>query len=779
MRQLAGDQERLWREGEYFGDSRAVVRATVQKPMMRLHHWGMTSTFTRLTPSFTGTSDILSTPTIDPLKPSRVKNTYADFLFNPQGRPKELFNIASLEWERTVDTDTATATLALWNTAPLEPGDRPEGKDLDRQGHYTWDHGTAYFANQWGHLKNEWAGYLMPDNIIRTYQGYGSDYKTPPERDERVTLTGTWLIDDVQMSNDGQGVPTLILRCRDMMRLMMDHIAFPPVVPDDFYPVSFDNWDYAFRTGTQTVQVGSKDTGKLNWAEAKPIRQEVYRSSNRFWYEPNDEGRNDPQASINGHRPRDAGDGNTSTYWLSIDNSSPSRGFSYEHLDIKTFKKHVDGLKFRTVKSGYTAYLSVKVNGRWINGPSGKPIPYNDERVGKNQSNIPFISSTVVRSEDWHFLECNHDNVEEVRLTLGGLQKFEKGRYGVWRAAVREVQAVAGPNQFQGVYEEQPINTKLKPGPTGSNPGRAQDVTDIIKLFAAWAGFYWPSGAKRIDCDGRVNRVGPKDFDTETLGAPVRGRVWGDFESFGTMTASKLGEQDFDKKSLLDGLAELRELSGYLFFCDESGAIQWRQPNIYRLGNLFTGQDKTPGRTNLLITLDERETLMNITSTLSSKNVREAVFAGSKSAEVAGVAAGWNPNYVGLRRFGGYTDSNWENEAEAQRWADMTTVRQLFAYRTDTVTIPGYPGIQIDDQVRIVERVTAEGYVHYVKGISSSHDARTGEWTYTLQTHWLGDRVGNRWVLDRKKLSRITQAQIERALARNPVETKRGEVTGA
>ena len=46
--------------------------------------------------------------------------------------------------------------------------------------------------------------------------------------------------------------------------------------------------------------------------------------------------------------------------------------------------------------------------------------------------------------------------------------------------------------------------------------------------------------------------------------------------------------------------------------------------------------------------------------------------------------------------------------------------------------IYGTPPIQIAAQIRIYERTTNEFYYHYVKGIHSSWDAKTGEWSEEL-----------------------------------------------
>lgn len=93
--------------------------------------------------------------------------------------------------------------------------------------------------------------------------------------------------------------------------------------------------------------------------------------------------------------------------------------------------------------------------------------------------------------------------------------------------------------------------------------------------------------------------------------------------------------------------------------------------------------------------------------------------------------------------------------------AEMITLRQLFTYRTDSLQIPANPQIQIDDQIQILERVTSEGYIHYVKGISSNNDMANGEWTYDLTTHWLGERPFEKWLFDEKQLSRETRIYLK------------------
>jgi hypothetical protein len=89
--------------------------------------------------------------------------------------------------------------------------------------------------------------------------------------------------------------------------------------------------------------------------------------------------------------------------------------------------------------------------------------------------------------------------------------------------------------------------------------------------------------------------------------------------------------------------------------------------------------------------------------------------------------------------------------------ADLIAIRQMFTARTATVVIPGNPAIQIDDQIRILERETAETYYHYVRTINSNYDASSGEWTYSLETNWLGEIPFTLWAFNPSILDPVTQ----------------------
>ena len=747
------DMERIWRSGDYTGRNRPVTRITIQRPQMQISTHEMMSTFRRVPALGSDITSFNPYPTgLDPDSGESVTTAYADYLFHPAGPPLEFPNVRTVSFARSTDIDVAEVNISMWNTRPLGVGEKPHRGDFDSPGFYSFGRGTSKFSSRWGHLPNVYAQMLVPDNIVRVYQGYGSDLlhdlnltaeTCPPERDSRLTLTGTWHIDDVGFDSRGN----LTIKGRDMARLLLDHQAFVPVIPEDFYPPTFEGWGTDVTTQQQYNYI-------VDTTSRGPIPFTLSGSANDPWPETAYLG-----AGRHGHQLAHAADGDPGTYWLSVGNPKPTYRSAYEYIDLSVANMTVEEIHFWTVKGGYTGYVSVQQGGQWMPGPA---MPYHRDGRGKYEEGVPYIAfASLGPGEGEHVIPLGTiPNVTLVRLWLGNTQNF--GLPGSkYRAGIREVSlrgVTGGLEQRSGINVQQ---RKLTPGPAGSNPGRVQDLTDIVKLMCAWGGLYWSGDAVSVHTDGRVVPVGPQDPDNETLGAGVTGRVWGDFQQSGTAPLVQILAGAFDKKSLLDGIRYVAEMIGFIFMVDETGAAQWRQPNIWDSGNWIAGMSTRPGRTKNMLTLDERQVVEGLEATISSRNVREQIFVGNFVGKQGALVGGYNPNDTGLRRFAGWTDSNFATVAESQVMADLIAVRQLFKYRTDTPTIPAFPGLQVDDQVRIFERVTSEGFIHYVKGVSSDFNAETGEWKYTLQTHWLGDDPEGAWVLNKSSLNSNTIAYVD------------------
>lgn len=733
MRDVPASMTAAWRSGEYVGDRRPIVRATVSHCHMALSNYTLTSTYKRIAITNSNITTVTASGSIDPMHGERIAQTYADFLWENAGQPApmEIPNIKSLSWTRSISSDIAEMTLVIRNTLPLGTGETSAPGEFEKPGALWPTHGASKFSSRWRHTTNAWFGKLMPDNVIRTYEGYGTDgFTVPPEGDSHLVLTGVWLIDKVESSAI---TGDMTITGRDMGRLLLEQRVFAPVIPTQFMPLTWRSWDQKVLIGSTTVNKGRLKTTPTH-------------SSVEPW----------GLSSVGGHTLGDAFDGDGSTFWLSIGNDRPSRRYAFEWIEC-----HVTGdvseVRFTPKKHGYKAYISLKVGGVWIGDDT---IPYHSDGVGINNADIKYHTSTLVSDEREQRVSFKTvKNVTDVRITFGNLQYFPSPEPYHYRAGIRDVK-VFGEAVVHGTK-----NVPLTPGPAGANPGRCVDFTDIIKLCCAWAGLFYKTTGSFKWSNGTTHAAPLSRPDTATLGHGVPGAVWGDFESTGTAPPLDIGAiGEFDKKTLMDVVSYVRDIVGYLFLIDESGAAQWRLPNIFNLGNVKSGLSATPGRTKSMVTIDEKTAISDLTATIDSANVREGIWTGDVAGKFAVIRPGWNPNPTGMRRMSGWTDQYFASLNESRVMGDMLALRMLFEYRKDRIEIAANPAIQIDDQVRVYERTTNEGYVNYVGGITSTHDVEQGRWTYVLETNWLGQDPKSTWVFGVDQLSEDAQIHVNAAL---------------
>ncbi len=754
--------EAVWRSGQFVGDERRpFARVTVQRPKMALRNYSLMSTFRPIPVANSGTNSILNpgiVQTIDPYHGRKVSQTYADFMFTPPEAPKELPNVRSVSWQRSLGQDVATLTLELYNSAPRDEGQAlPSGGRiaLDSPGYYTYNRGKTSYSRRWGHVANEWAGLVMPDNLLRTYEGYGVDKTRAAEFDPHLAQTGVWLIDTVQLNAIG----LIVITARDVGRLLIDHQVNQPVIPPDWDGAGWAPWGKVPGTPQRTR-----------------IKLKIADHSNRYGpFKGSDGELHDSLPNpdyYRGHRPTDILDDNPATYWMSFAHIKPRWPWGVEWIEVSLPPSAVETIQMWTVGSGYTCYVSVYADGAWRNA-KGLPAGSGDKKIAwsanptnpeRDQDAIkPYVKQFVVGKDmagglRTVTLPVTIQKVTRIRLSFVNLQHLPgvPPAHNSYRFGLRSLR-VNGPATSREV--------DMRKGPTGANPGRYSDYSDIVKMMCAWAGFFWPRGGYVRTSDGRTYQ--PRMTRADSVLA-VDGRVWGDFEPVYTVGPAEIGRAVFDNKSCMDVISYLREMIGYVFYIDEVGAAQWRLPNIYEAGNWLQDERMNATRTVRATVIDERQVLLGLDATVDSKNLREIIRVSNNitTAQVAGFV----PNDVGLRRV--LTWNEWRFEdADVQRAADMTAIRSLFTYRQDRVVIPGFPGIQIDDQIVISERLTSEGVRHYVSGISSSNNLETGEWTYTITTHWLGDDPDHVWAVPRDQVPEsVTRAFAKKARPefRNP-----------
>lgn len=701
MRETTLATQEAWESGQFVGDQKPMVRATIQRLSVMLSSYG--------------------------------DQTYSSIAHGQRARPIEIPNIKSVNWGRSVDGNVATMRMTLWNTKPAPIGTVPEDwGELDLPGWYSPQRGKAFFSDRWDHEENTWQARLVPDRLIRTYEGYGFDAAAIPELDEHLYQSGLWRIDDVSFDTEG----TITIEARDVGSALLDQVLMPPVVPAASYPLYFetkysvDNPDITTATGT-------------GWQ-----RPTYDLDSNYYWV--------GSTGRVYGHHGTDAVDNNSSTYWLSVGNISPSSSWSFEWIQGKFSSRTVQAVQVRTWGGPYLVYVSVYAGGKWQGSKDVPYVPHATSAPNFSKIRYSYTFRASREATTTFKLPTAITGATKVRLTFTNLTQSQLGS-NPYRAGVRTFE-VAG-----SVSTTVDGGTHLEPK---TSPPGITDYTDVVKTLLAYGGWHWPletTKSTRTLSDTTVVVEAPASSD------PVlrSGRVWGDFEPAGTSPVAPLGIEAFDKKPIMDGINLVKDALGFIFFIDEEGGAVFRSPNIWAVGNWIGTGAATAGRTTDIIEIDETKAILTLSASLSSRSIRERIFVGNLSGQVAGMSKGLNPYPSGLRRVAGWTDQHFKTAAECQIMADLIGLRQLFTYRTDKLRIPGNPAIQIDDQVRIYERITEEGFLHYVTGIQMNWDLETGRYTYDLDTHWLGETPFTNWTFDPAEMAAETVAYLQ-ALGKIP-----------
>lgn len=741
MRHVPAEMTQNWKDQAKTGAQRPVVRATIQvQNLKRFEYdtaWANGGTFD---------TDRHRT------------GIFTSMIFGDLSGVREIRNIKSYNWKRSVDQDVATCEITFLNAEMTAIGNpayqSPTETDFEQPGYYTFNRGQQNIsANRWGYDDDTgWQGLFVPDRLVRTYEGYGTDSSVSPALDPNLIQSGVWLIDKVDYGTDG----TVTLTMRDLGRMLLDQICFPPVIPYAEYPLQWSRF--------RSENVPARDVTGGHWVtDMRPLGDAT--SSNTVYI---GEGLVDPPFSAyvtsnggwNGHHPRHALTADYNEWWTSTGQTTRD-SFVWWEFDCND-PIPLAALRLSLKGGPCRVYISVHNGTNWI---GKRKIPYEvtteDIPIG---AKIPYMKS-VIADRGFPFdviLPRVVNSATKIRITFTRLVNGI-GNYP-WRASLRHIHAYTADDAGDLGFTQGEVLKVV---------GNYGDYTAIVKWICAWGGFFWPPHGTGLDFQ-RINLGVDATTGQEKIfytypvadGSLPKGRVWGDFMPAGTAGVADLTIDLFDKKPLMDVINYVRDLLGFLFFIDETGGVVWRMPNIWSLGNYVSpGQLQlrpwsSRVRTTDIITLDEEDTLLDYSTTLDSSNIRERIFVANTVGKVGTLIKGFNPYPVGLRRLAGWTDQNFATKQETRVMADMISARQMFTYRRGHATIPGYPAIQIDDQIRIFERLTNETYYHYVLGIESSLDMDSGEWYYKLETHWLGERPSDAWVVHVDELAQGTQQYL-------------------
>lgn len=267
-------------------------------------------------------------------------------------------------------------------------------------------------------------------------------------------------------------------------------------------------------------------------------------------------------------------------------------------------------------------------------------------------------------------------------------------------------------------------------GSTGQvrNPGNYLDYADIIKDLALWAGFL---------------------FYDDSLASNVSPSVYGNIESTGAYAKEKLPDEIFDKRPVIDAMTEIKEVVGYLLYVDDEGGLRFESPNFWSYGNFL---QSTGERVYEIPEIDERVNLFNFGASRNDDSLRSLIIISSEDPIDSGettVTTKLVPQTAqglrGIHKPAMWVNGWFQDADEQQIMAELISMHIWFAQRVGQVTCVANPAIQINDQVRIFERQSSEVFLHYVRGINTTHDLDSGEYTMTLTTHWLG--TGDDWAI--------------------------------
>jgi hypothetical protein len=711
------------------GDARPVMRAVVLKTSMKKFEY-----------------DTAKAPGDNFTNQRSRTGHFATIIFGDTGPMRELRNIKSFTWSRSVFQDVATATLVLTNTDHTPVGSEakldPNG-GFDQPGKFTYSRGsTETSRTRWGYeLDNAWRDILVPDRLVRTYEGYGVNPNTTAPLDENLMISGTWLIDKVRLSATNGDIT---LEMRDVGRLLLDQIVFPPVVPYAEYPLQWDK--------IRTENVPGRDVTGGSWQFPKGTAS----SSNDLYI---GAGLTNPplaeyvssNGGVNGHHASHVLKDDPELYWVSTGQENRSDKVYWE-IDLDDTTTAMNGVRLQPFGGPYRVYVSLRNAKGWI---GKKKIPYEVGVGGIDlKAGIPFVKSAWAdRNRTFDIiLPRKYSSIRKIRITITRLSDARVGIYP-WFGGLRDLR----------IYTAADVSSLgFAKGEVLKTTGNYSDYSHIVKWCCAWGGFFWPppeSGLSFVHVAQGNNY--PVHYATPDNILP-KGRAWGHFQRTGTAGEVTLKPDLFDKRPLMDVVNYVRDIVGFNFFIDEAGAVVWRMPNLWTLGNYLSkgpleGDTRIAGRTSSIITLDELETLYDYDTSLDSADIRERIFVANSTGKFGTVIKGYIPHKVGFRRIAGWTDQRFEKKSEVRVVADLLAAQSKFNYKRSQVVIPGYPAIQIDDQVRIFERVTDETYHHYISGITSNFDAESGDWTYTLETHWLGEDPSTEWVVTSTELHAATQ----------------------
>ena len=765
MRNVPGEMWYTWEQGNFLGDNRPITRATISRTSLEVLPGGH----------------------------------FRTLLFGSRADESEIPNIRTCAIDRRLGTDAASMTLSFLNASnvnvhenldetyieaatgealPAHLQGLPTKRELmefGSPGGFTYRRGVANSGggspNPWAHAADPtWVDMFVPNRVIKTFQGYGTDNSGYPWNDTKLVQTGVWLIDKVEMGADG----IVTVTCRDTAKLLIEQRLYPPIVPLESYQLNL--------CGPYVKTTYSDESETTTEKTPEALGPDIATQSSRW----NDSSTAYYSISVYGHITAHAFDGDPTTYWVSMRNSQPSYDWSYEWIDAACGREPISRVRFKPWKGGYTCYVGVQIGGVW-QGTS--TVPYNRYAfpAAPNGSDIKYLKKiNVPPGEDWVTVDLDEIyNADYVRLVFTDLQDFSgvSGRSdGDYRAGVYEFEVMAYTAATETTTTTEWVEEIV------TNPdGNISDYTDIVKLFLAWSGFYWPNGRVDGSSEFELFSMGDSDplFLRDDWGAEG-GRVWGDFFDSGAypIEPACIPAEYWDNKSVQDGINQIKEILGFIGYVDATGGYVWRPPNIWQTGNYVSGVGYQ-GETSVPV-ISEGSVLLDFGVTMDDAALRSEIVVVQKDPDPEGsmIWGSFVPSWAepgapqtiegqdtpgmsdlqllaGQERvmlvadypFGQDLDDEEKARAEVNKFAYLVALWIHWSYRKTKFRIPGMPALEPDDQVRIFERITSETYIHYLLGVNSVMDMDAGTYYMDVDTHWLGNGPDEEWHVQMNDMS--------------------------
>lgn len=696
----------------------------------------------------------------------------------------EVPNINSIAIERSVDQMAGTVAITMTNQQHNAVGVANTNlEEFGNPGYFTFSRGDSATALAlWGHTPNSWNDVLVPNALIRTYQGYGGNDKSIADAvdDGNILLTGVWLIDDVKPATGG----LLELIGRDLAALLIDQPLYPPLVPvvdadgRDVYPLRYARYFQLPGTQTSTIYYGvggaRGDTGRHIRGIEFTAGATADPSLNGYWMVGDDGGvfsygyigfhGSLAGATLSQPIVGIAATESSNGYWLvgadggvfafgdaGYYGSLPDLEVSVTDIVAIERSRGGNGYLLAGADGGVFAFGDAVYDGNGVGTVVGNVVGFDVRHTGTSgywlctdqgyvyafggaayeggldgaTGNVSGFASSA--SEDGYYLVQEDGAVYTFgdAFYFGGANDLplndpitdiavHPSGDGYWLAAEDGGVFTYGPGlDFYGSL----------PGPwvnLASVDGNYFDLTDVVKDICLWSGLWINDGGTDPTPHGSFESTGIVSNDDD----------------------GALPEALFDKKPGIDAINEIKTIVGYNFRIDEEGGANFASPNWWQPGNWLPDGSHT----DTIPVLDESVHVTNYGVLYAGKPMRSRIVIASYQPEsgVPGtVTTDYAPANVSSLR-GLHKPFMWVNQVfisppEQQVMAELVDLQIQMQRRRGSVSAAANPLLQVEDQVRILERVTSETYVHYIRSISTSQDLVSGTYDMTIQTNWLGD----------------------------------------